>query len=167
MVFEIKIITKFREHMWSVPLIGGMIIVISLFTPVATEFTYIHNIVFYWMLGSYVNYFYGDFNRGLNNNLLSYIPSVVASIIIGISALIILYCAYKYQNDQRDPKKLIVISSSVIIISALLWIIFMEVGWQVEYNLSFWRLYVPNVGIFGIFLGAVLALYGNYIIKNS
>jgi hypothetical protein len=65
-----KIIEKIKENQWSIPLFGGVLVLISLFTPTAVWYAYIpHNIVYSWMWGFYSIYYYGDFSGEFDSNL--------------------------------------------------------------------------------------------------
>lgn len=162
-----KFITKIKENLWSIPLLGGVIILISLFTPTAIWFVNFNNTVSNWMWGLFYIYFYGNDYTQFDKALLSFIPSIICSVIVGFSAMLIIFCAYNYRKREKDPKNLLIISALAVIISTIVWIIFMEIGWLLYHDQSFWDAYSPSFGLVGIFLGAILTITGYFILKKN
>ena len=162
-----EILQKIKENLWSIPLIGGIFILIALFTPMGVRFISFDRIVSYWMWGSYSSYYHGEFYTGYNASSVGSIASAICSIIIGIMSIIIISRAYKCKNSEYFRQKGFFGAALTSIIFTVIWMVLKGVGWYFQYNYVFWEEYWPSFGIIGIFIGAGITLYGHYRIKNT
>lgn len=171
-------IEDFRDFIWVFPLIGGIITLISLFTPAAFVFR-MWDFVFFWMWGLLVIHYssieLGTFNSiTFNDNMLILIPSIISSIVIFISVIILFVSSYfcrRERNEQNIIKSRGLGPSILIIVSTILWMITIEIAFIGPVSISFWNTYNSGFGVIGMFLGAIVAIIGygisRYIVKQG
>lgn len=159
-LIELQNLKKFRENLWSIPLIGGALILISLLTPVAVNFNS-YGVIYIWIWGLAYS---GYSNYATIPGLLA-VPSIVFSIFIFFSALVIINSANRYRKSRKLHIEFLLISSASVLISVILWVVFVEIAWIVV-GLNFWGYYIPTFGLFGIFIGSLLGIYGHFIVKK-
>ena len=158
----------FKRNPWLLPIIGGVIALISLFTPV-TIWDSSGRFAIQWM-----------FQLGLELEptiilglwrwdpfLLSL--SIILSIINLASTIIIIILTIIYKRSSRDYrnlKKIWLLFAIIIIFSTLTWIIKMEI-FYINWGGSHWQAYTPNFGVIGPFIGSAVIIIGVYLARDS
>ncbi len=165
---------EIKNLVWGLPLLGGLIIIISFLTPAAT-FAYqessLYSEFYRWMLDFYIAYDYTDgilttTRFGLNTSITGYISYVVSFLIIG-STILLLINAIRYKKRTLPPKINWLIFPILTLMLTIAWIVMKEVSTILSYNHSFWGLLSPGFGIIGLFSGAVLEIIGYIFFKKS
>ncbi|MHA2259921.1 MAG: hypothetical protein ACXACO_18310 [Promethearchaeota archaeon] len=161
---------EFKKYIWILPFLGGIIVFITLLTPVAIAVIPLISpiaIVEYfttwsWMWGLSYNDLQGFwFWEGFPLQILS----ILCTIVIGVCALCNISLAKNLRKNSKKKisiKKKGVIPSVIIIITAILWIVLVDLGFNYIRQHSFWDLFYPSFGIYGIFIGAGTSLSGFY-----
>ncbi len=159
------------EHIWILPLIGGIVALIGLLTPAASV-SIIFNSMQVWMWGlfsirqfDYVQLGYITTTR-FTQNPVELIISISATLLVFSGALGLISSANSSRKTDITGKKWIK-PSILLIIGALIWIIGFEIYTQIETGISFWEYINPGFGVIGPFLGAVLSLIGYAAAKMS
>ncbi|MFX1281605.1 MAG: zinc ribbon domain-containing protein [Promethearchaeota archaeon] len=162
------------RYIWVFPLIGGILSLIALATPAASLYESDSYFVL-WMWGLLTVQFYdpivGDYsNTAFSDNLYILIPSIILSIIIGLSAI---YLISSGITCKRDMKKDTGVKTNwltpiiLIVISTITWTINIELVYQFgPSSMSFWEYILPGYGIIGSFIGAGIAGVGYLLFKN-
>ncbi len=154
----------FKKNLWILPLIGSIIVLISLFTPVTT-WTPTGNLVYQWMfqmalrVEPYLEFLLWRWDPFLLS------LSIILSVIICASALILIILTTIYVRSSKsyhNLKKIWLLFAIVIIISTLTWIIKMEVFYN-NWGNSHWQSYTPNFGVIGPFIGSAFIIIGVYL----
>ena len=155
-------------------MIGGLIVVISFFTPAAFFFHQYpaYRTEFYrWMLDFYVSLVFYDngtqtITAGLNTNLTGYISWTCSILIISLNILIIL-SANKYRKGKTITENNWLIYTIITITTTIEWMIMKEINTLNSFDHSFWGLLSPGFGIIGLFLGAGLEIIGFFLLKRK
>jgi len=167
-------LVEIKKYLWAFPLIGGLISLISFFTPAAFFFyrypTY--RTEFYrWMLDFYVSLAFYDngtetITTGLNTSLAGYI-SWICSILIIVLNLLIILSANKYRKGKTVSENNWLIFALITITTTIMWMIVKEIYTRNSFDHSFWGLLSPGFGIIGPFLGASLEIIGFFLLKRK
>jgi hypothetical protein len=164
MVFVINFFNKSGTFF---PIIGGVLALIALFTP--TSFSTDSIATYYvWMFQTYLHTDPPPIRIGLlrwDPTLLTF--SIIFSVIIFLSALIIVWISIKYRKDSisfKNFKNFLLILAILISILTLAWIIMMEVYYMI-YGANHWvgigvGHYIPHFGIIGPFIGSIFVVLG-------
>jgi hypothetical protein len=158
----------FKERLWMLPLIGGSIVLISLFTPVTT-WAPVGNFAIQWMfqLGLRLEPF---IELGLwrwNPLILSL--SIILSVINFVSSILLILLTVNHKRKLKSYlklKKYWLLFGILITLSTLAWIIKMEVFYY-DQGGSHWQMYSPNVGIIAPFIGSGLIIVGFVLVKGE
>lgn len=157
----------FKMNPWLIPMIGGLIALISIFTP--STFNNGGTTVYIWMTQLAVEVDSGSLTPSLwRSSLPINILSITVSLIIFASAIILITLTNTYRKHKRNFKGLKltwVILASLIIASTLTWIIYMEIMYFIQGS-SHWQSYTPHFGVIGPFIGSALIILGAYLIKE-
>ncbi|MFX0023178.1 MAG: hypothetical protein ACFE9S_12700 [Candidatus Hermodarchaeota archaeon] len=166
---------KFNEKSWIIPLIGGIIALVSLFTPVTTwnppgEFS------IQWMfqlglrLESFLEFGLWRWDPGLLS--LSIALSVII-IVCSITHIILIVIYRRSKRSFQKLKKYWILFAVLIALSTLSWIIMMELYYNASgytHWLSYlpnWQYYSPSFGVIGPFIGSSLIIIAFFIIKTN
>ncbi|MFX1589884.1 MAG: hypothetical protein ACFFC1_17210 [Promethearchaeota archaeon] len=165
---------EIKKYLWAFPLIGGLITLISFFTPAAFFFyrypTY--RTEFYrWMLDFYVSLAFYDngtqtITTGLNTSITGYISWTCSILIIALNILIIL-SANKYRKENLAKQNKWLIFAIITITIVIVWMIMKEINTQSSFGHSFWGLLSPGFGIIGPYVGAGLEIIGFFLSKKK
>lgn len=158
-----------KEKSWILPLMGGFIVLISLFTPVTT-WTPVGNFAIQWMfqLGLRLEPF---FELGLwrwDPAVLSL--SIILSVINFASSVILILLTVMYKRKSRSYlklKKYWLLFAILITLSTLAWIIKMEVFYFIQGGSHWFGDYSPNFGVIGPFIGSGLITVGIILMKKT
>lgn len=160
------------DYLWVFPLIGGIFSLIALLSP-AAYLSESGNIFSLWMWGLVsIRVFDGiEFleNTAFSDNIFIITPSVICSIIIGVSAFVLISFGITCRKDLKAGsivKSKWLTPAVLIIISTIGWMISIELVYLLgPSSLSFWEVINPNFGVIGMFLGAGFAIGGYAISK--
>jgi len=158
---------KFRKYLWILSLVGGIIIIISIFTPTSYNDT-TPTLYYVWMTQIGVDadpltiYL-------LRTDLELVIISTILAVIIFSSSLMVITLTSIYLRASLPYKKLqwkMIILALLVIISTLYWIIMMESFYN-EYGFNHWVAtgggYSPFFGVIGPFIGASFVVVGSFV----
>ncbi len=176
--------TETRNYIWIIPLIAGILAIVSLLAPAAY-----FNFRFYgysimdnlWLWGLYAAPPYGSPVEFVPSPLVM-IPSIVTTALIALSGILLIVFAAKAKGrSELLPVRNVSIMAGVLILaSEILWLILVPLFFPIEaywgtvppgMTLTFWTLSYPyyglsisihNVGfgIIGGFIAAVLSFIG-------
>ncbi|MFW9828132.1 MAG: hypothetical protein ACFFEY_11095 [Candidatus Thorarchaeota archaeon] len=161
------VISFFEKYATFFPIIGGVLTILALFAP--TSFSTDSIATYYvWMFQTYLHTDPPPIRIGLlrwDPTLLTF--SVIFSVIIFLSALIIIWISIKYRKNSINFKKfknILLILAILISILTLAWIIMMEVYYMI-YGANHWvgigsGHYIPHFGIIGPFIGSIFVVLG-------
>ncbi len=159
------------EHIWILPLIGGIVALIGLLTPAASV-SILYNSVQVWMWGlfsirqfDYLQLGYITTTR-FTQSPVELIISISATLLVFSGALGLVSSANSSRKTGITGKKWIT-PSILLIVGALVWIIGIEISTQIDVGMSFWEYINPGFGVIGPFLGAILSLIGYAAAKMS
>ncbi|MBY8992318.1 MAG: zinc ribbon domain-containing protein [Candidatus Lokiarchaeota archaeon] len=161
------------EYIWIFPLIGGIFSILALLTPAAyfSESFYTFNLWMWGLISVQVNdpYFGSYGETTFIDNIFILTPSVIASIIIGVSSIILISsavtCKKKLKADDIIKSNWLT-PAILILISTIAWIISIELVFLLgPTSMSFWETNNPGFGVIGMFLGSGFAI-GGYIISK-
>lgn len=158
----------FKKSLWVFPIIGAIIALISLFTPVTT-WNHSGRFAIQWMfqLGLELepSIIFGLWRT--DPDLLSL--SIILSVIIFASSISIITLTVIYKRTSIGYQKikwLWFLCTVLIIISTLAWIIMMELFYN-DAGYSHWESYTPNFGVIGPFIGSAIIIIGVYLARNT
>jgi len=158
----------FKRNPWTLPIIGGLITIISLFTPT----TYDRNpgeLILIWMNQMGVRILAGSPTPELWRSILWLnLFSFVIEVIIFASSIISVTLINTYRISSRSLQELkwkLLLSAVLIIISTLTWIIMMEVAY-INSPRRHWEWYSPHFGVIGPFIGSGLIIAGVILAKD-
>lgn len=174
-----------REYLWALPLIGGILILISIFTPAYSASLYPVE-EYYWMWGlAYTSVTgYGSRTIFLATEepaqylmpvfLSGFIPFLI--ITIGSLTLVISSNAVRIGRcDIKQRENLWVIMGITMIIAPIVFIIGIDIT-TLNYvesqlgplppGLNFWDIYDPGFAVIAPFIGAVLSIAGSITSKK-
>jgi hypothetical protein len=158
---------KFRKYLWILNLVGGIIILISIFTPTSYNDT-TPTLYYVWMnqIGIDVDPLRIYLLR-LDLELTTI--STILALIIFSSGLMAITLTSIYLRASLPYKKLqwkIIVLSFLVIISTLYWIIMMESFYN-ESGYNHWVAtgggYSPYFGVIGPFIGAAFIVLGSFV----
>ena len=158
---------KIRKYLWILNLIGGIIIIISIFTPTSYNDTS-PTLYFVWMtqIGVDVDPFAIFL---LRTDLMLVSISTILALIIFSSALMAIILTSIYLRASLPFKKLrwkMIILALLTFISTLFWIIMMESFYN-ETGYNHWIAtgggYSPSFGVIGPFIGAAFLVLGSFV----
>ena len=161
------------EYIWSFPLIGGLLSISALLTPAAffIESSYIFNL---WMWGltslEFTDPYFGSYREiAFVENIFILTPSVIISIIIGVSSIVLIFSAITCKRKIKAGsiiKSYWLTPTILILTSTIGWIINIELVFRLgPTSMSFWGAVDPGFGVIGMFLGSGFAI-GGYIISK-
>ncbi|MHA2035648.1 MAG: hypothetical protein ACW98X_04400 [Promethearchaeota archaeon] len=158
----------FKRNPWITPIIGGLVALISLFTPVTT-WSSLGRFAFQWMFQLGL-----ELEPSIVIGLWRWDPlllsmSIILSIINLASTIIIIISTIIYKRTSRDYhnlKKIWLLFAIIIIFSTLTWIIKMEIFYN-NWGGSHWQAYNPNFGVIGPFIGSAVIIIGVYLARDS
>ena len=158
-----------KTYIWVGPYLGIILCSIALFAPAAffENIIWNHEII-NWIWGLFQDTFNSYVTNGFYEDPLQLIPSVITSSVILISILILCMGLVKHRDDLKKGSinlSTYIIPAVCIIISAIFWMVMMEIAERSIYDLSMWDRYVPSFGVIGLFIGAGLIIFGSLIIK--
>lgn len=160
---------NFKERLWIIPLIGGLVALISLFLPVTTWHP-VGNLAIQWMfqLGLRLEPFIELSLWRWDPLLLSL--SIILSMINFVSCSIVILLTVIYKRKSKSflkLKKYWLIFGIIITLSTLAWIIKMEVFYNIWGGSHWFGDYSPNVGIITPFVGSGLIILAFFLIKTN
>ena len=160
-------ISFFNKYATLFPIIGGVLTIFALFTP--TSFSTDSIATYYvWMFQTYLHTDPPPIRIGLlrwDPMLLTF--SIIFSVLIFLSAVIIVWISIIYRKNSIKFKKfknILLILAIVITLLTLAWIIMMEVFYMI-YGANHWvgiglGHYIPHFGTIGPFIGAIFVVIG-------
>ena len=162
-----------KRNKWFFPFIGGIITLISFYTPAAT-FTYqspSYSTEFYrWMLDFYISHTYElgvhTTRMGLNTSLTGWI-SWISSFLILIFNIFIIVSANKDRKGISVSRINWLVVALLTVILTIGWMVMKEITTLISFEHSFWGLLSPSFGIIGLYLGAGLEIIGFLLSKSK
>ena len=163
-----------KEYAWVFSLVGGVLTLIALLTPAASDFYsgyLVSGSFMVWMWGlvslNFSDYEYDIYIHevAFTDNIRILIPCIICSMIILACVIVIIASAINYRKVERGAEMWL-FSAITIIISTIAWIIAIEAAYIFE-SMSFWLEVNPGFGVIGPFIGASLALAGFGVSKIS
>lgn len=166
---------EIRNYVWLAPFVGGLIGIISLFTPAGTSDFAGYIVIDFWMWGMWVQTGY----IGANTIFLSDIFSTVGigcSVLTLLFSIIIFITANQIRKNSKsiiDTRMLWIASGILIIIINITWAVFMtfmnygailnELYSDIfppsyQYNALIWLYFDFNFGIIGPIISGILAV---------
>lgn len=153
---------KYKNYIWSIPLIGGIISLIALLTPAAYDSS-MENYYYYWIWG-FVSYKIGYIEHiGFDEYILSLIPSIICSSILITSMVILIISSNKYRKGISNMR---LFPGILIITITIVWILLMEIADLIQFGSSFWEPFYPGFGVIGMFIGGALSIIGYAVQKK-
>jgi hypothetical protein len=157
----------FNRNPWVLSIIGSLIVLISIFTPVTT-WNPSGSFAIQWMvqLGLRLEPFIEFGLWRTDPGLLSL--SIILSVILFASGILIITLTAIYKRTSRSFQKikwLWFLFAILIALSTIAWIIMMELFYNAQGG-SHWQSYDPNFGVIGPFIGAGLIILGFFLIKE-
>ncbi|MFX0018301.1 MAG: zinc ribbon domain-containing protein [Promethearchaeota archaeon] len=175
--------TEARDYIWIIPLIAGILAIVSLLAPAAY-----FNFRFYaysimdnlWLWGLYAAPPYGSPVEFVPSPLVM-IPSIVTTALIAVSGILLIVFAAKGKSgsDLLPVRNVSIITGILILASEILWLILVPLFFPIEvywgglppsYEITFWSISyygihimtIHNVGfgIIGGFIAAALSFIG-------
>ena len=136
-----------KNLIWLFPVIGGILIIISLFFPAAYFETGDQSL---WLIG------YNDY-VGWPEDIMDLVLGIlIFSILLGISIIMI---SLGYESLRgKNYKNLLFLLPIVIIICTVIWLVAIE--GREDFT---WQYYVPMFGSFAPFIGAGIGLIGGIL----
>ena len=160
----------FKKYSWILPILGGFIALISLFTPTTYDRT-TSELILIWMnqLAVRIN----DFTGLQPPELWRYIlwlnlHSIAFELIIFASAIITITLTNIYRKSSKSYQNLkwkLLFFAFLIVLSTLGWIIIMEI-FYLNGPQRHWEWYSPHFGVIGPFIGASLIILGAFLTKD-
>ena len=181
-----------REYIWALPILGGVIGIISLFTPAhhAYDFGISTNV---WMWGLYnrsapdyseIGFIYTVYARTdvfpLQYTLSLFLSGLIPAILILISSITLTVSSNAVRTGKRDIKKFVNVwigMGIMMIVASIIYIIAIDIAWmnllQYIYRQSyppeaptFWDTFDPGYAVIAPFLGASLSIVGSIASKT-
>ena len=180
-----------REYIWALPILGGVIGIISLFTPAhhAYDFGISTNV---WMWGLYnrsapdyseIGFIYTVYARTdvfpLQYTLSLFLSGLIPAILILISSITLIASSNAVRTGKRDIKKVVNVwigMGIMMIIASTIYIIAIDIAWM---NLwehvygpsyptypTFWDTFDPGFAVIAPFLGASFSIVGSIASKT-
>jgi UDP-N-acetylmuramyl pentapeptide phosphotransferase/UDP-N-acetylglucosamine-1-phosphate transferase len=144
------------------PLIGGIVIIVSLLIPAAYyefKFGTMYMYVYIWMWGLvYIDSNTGTITR-FHSDALFLVPSLVCSAVICYSAIKLIISANQIDLPDVDIHKHKDMWRNMGILCII--VPFIWVGWTGAYFSEFWDFFSPGLGLFGIVIGGIIAIIGS------
>lgn len=147
------------NQLWGILLIGAILVLLSLFTPMAYLSDYSASYyVWMWAL-NIAEYAWGEINIGFIDDLTILVPSIICSVGILLSIIVLFSSVIKYkksiENNQLPGKALLGASIAIIVFT---------VAWMVSQDVAtshhFWDMVSPHFGVFGLFIGSGISIIG-------
>ena len=187
-----NLIRESREYIWAFPIIGGVLILISFFTPAHyfNEFGLDAN---YWMWGLYhlsapgygsetIFMFTEEFGPS-QYTMPIFFSGLIPAVIILIGSIMLIASSNAVRTGRRDIKNvengwigmgfMMIIASIIYIIAIdITWMNLTEYVYEQEYgpmppgSPGFWDIFSPGFAIIAPFIGGGLALLGAIIGKS-
>ena len=178
-------IKELREYIWALPLIGGILILISIFTPAYSANMYPVE-EYYWMCGlNYVSVSgYGSQSLFIAaeeptrytmpiflSGLIPLITILICSVALAISA----NSVRTGRTLSKHRENLWIVMGITLIIAPIIFIIAIDytIMAYLEYqlgpippSLDFWDVYDPGFAVIAPFIGAVLSIAGSIASKK-
>jgi len=165
---------KIEKCIWIFPFIGGIITLISFLTPAAHRIyrsPSFESDYYLWMCNLFISHRY---ETGIHTteikfdiNLISLIPSIICSLLIIFFNITCIITANKYRKGVLNTKISWLVLAILTIITAIVWMVMMEVSRVILYGHTFWDIVSPNFGIIGPFLDAGLEIIGFVLTKKE
>jgi len=153
---------RYKNYLWLIPFIGGIISLIALLTPAAYDSS-MGNYYYYWIWG-FVSYKIGYIEWiGFDEYTLSLIPSIICSSILIVSMVILIISSNKYGKGLNTMRLYLGI---LIITTTTVWILLMEIIDLIQFGTSFWEPFYPGFGVIGMFIGGALSIIG-YVVQKK
>lgn len=161
------IISFLKQYATYFPLVGGIITIVAIFSP--TSFSTDAIATYYvWMFQTYLHIDPAPIRIGLLRSdaiLLTF--SISFSILLFLSALIIIFISIKYRKKSIKFQKFknILLSLAILIsLLSLAWIFMMEI-FYIIYGANHWvgigaGHYIPHFGVMGPFIGSIFVVLG-------
>ncbi len=181
-------IADIKDYIWTIPLIGGILLLISFFTPSAYA-TQMGISEYHWMWGLFHTEIYGyspetDFffnEKPAEYMIPIFLSGIFSAIIILIASIMLIISANSIRIGRRNSKEfenMWLGMGILIFIAAIIYMIGIHVTtrnylkWVISqlppdgYVISdYWDVYEPGFGIIAPFLTGVLAIVGAGISK--
>lgn len=181
-----------REFIWTLPIIGGVLVLISFFTPAhyINEFGIGAN---YWMWGLYhlsvpgygseSIFMFTDKFGPLQYTIPIFFSGFIPAILILISSIMLIASSNAVRTGRRDIKNvengwigmgiMMIVASIIYLIGiAITWMNLTKYVYEQEYGPypswapGFWDTFSPGFAIIAPFIGAALAIFGSIASKK-
>ncbi len=166
--------TDILKYVWIFPYFGAVIAFIAFLTPAAYMEDMVGNSFYIWLWGFvridvYDPYTYTDLEgAAFSTNPDILIPSMTCSVIIFISIIISFASPFIYRKHLKEGKErsnFWLGTSLIILIFSIVWMIAMDIAFDIGIGVGFWSYLDPGFGVIGMFLGSGLMIIGFGISK--
>lgn len=161
----------FKRNPWFLPIIGGLVALISLFTPTTYDKTGTE-LILIWMNQVAVrkSLFTDSFSIELLRSIIWLNTlSILCAVIIFSTTSILVTTTYFYWKISKSYQKLRwiwLIIAILIVIATLTWIVMMEIAY-LDSPQNHWEWYSPHFGVIGPFIGAGLIVIGTFFVRDA
>lgn len=184
-----NLIKDLRQYIWTLPFIGAILILISIFTPSVYVDQYPIE-EYYWMWGLYYASISGYGSRTLflaaegptNYTMPIFITGLIPLLLIFLASIALLLSANAVRTGRSDSKNrenLWIVMGIAMIVVPIIYIIGIDITMMryVEYQLEqiygyvptglpdFWDVYDPGFAVIAPFVGAALSIGGSIASK--
>jgi len=146
-----------KRYLWYFPLLGGVLIIIGVLTPIAT----FYNELNIWMWGLIQVRFYGNLLEFVEDQIILYM-GISLSIIIVLLSLIIIFTAYFYHIGHFSEWKigrLWLILGSMILVGMIIYLILLDFyTYNGLFPYGIWEFLNAGFGAVGPIFGSILSI---------
>ncbi|MFX0021325.1 MAG: hypothetical protein ACFE9S_03295 [Candidatus Hermodarchaeota archaeon] len=150
---------EIKKFIWLIPLIGGVLSLFGLLIP--TWYSPPVWVEYWWFIGLIHHVTGGD--TIAFGPLETSIPSLIAFVLIALSSVIIILNSLFKSREKTlwcKTEKLWIYMAILEIITAIFYIISVQIGFFINTSIVFWDLYLIQFGLIIPFIGAGLTLLG-------
>ncbi len=169
---------EIKEYIWIIPLIGGIIAIITLLAPAASMNISIPGSSIradLWLWGLY-NYNFMELLVGSDFIMLE--VSLITTVIIALGGILLIGSSIGLKKNLRNIRNFSIIAGMLVLVAEILWVIIVPTGFPMEqywgivppgFTLTFWSfgsggisisLHTIGFGVIGGIISAVIAFVG-------
>ena len=151
-----------EKKSWILPILAGLISLISLLFPAAyVEIVFFISVKSYiWMCGYVQTEIGANKTARFSSNPLVIYPSLISTVVVVVSSVLLLLSANQVRSGQSKEKTWLY-SGIFLLFAVIFWAVMM-----VNFNANFWDVYNVGFGLIGPIIGGILALL-SYILKDK
>jgi hypothetical protein len=154
-----------KKYTWVFPLLGGILTLIGIFTPIASFFNYVQ----IWTWGLVISRWYEISVEFINEPIILNI-GIISSIILLIFSTILIITGYLYMRGYFDNYKIskVWISSGIINLTAIIIPLVALDFYSYDYYIpSIWLICDPGFGAIGPIIGSVVSIGIGVMVLSS